>query len=312
MKKPLVSIIVPVYNIEQYVLRCLKSLTEQGYRNLEIIVVDDGSMDKSGTFCDEFAKVDERVKVYHLKNGGLSNARNYGVKKANGDIIAFVDGDDSVDANYISVMVDEMNRSDADIVICGYNDVVPEAIVMNGEDATIKLLTRQENLEIVAWNKLYRKSLFVDNSIWYPVGEKNEDSLTTYKLLEAAAKVAYVDKSLYHYMIREGSIMNKVKMEERLKMREKAAREAVEYFGDGGLRRAAEVAVLLAKYAFMDAAIRGEVATKYFDEAQKWIVKHKKEYDGNQYMTRRLAIYNSLCGFGDGFLYKIFRKIKHE
>lgn len=308
MKNPLISVIVPVYNIERFVGKCLKSLTAQSYESIEIIVVDDGSVDGSGQICDEMARQDKRIKVFHKKNGGLSDARNFGIKRARGEIVALVDGDDYVEPYYVETMVDVMlANDDVDVVVCGFNGEKLKKTIMSGKNATAKLLTEQENIEIVAWNKLYKKRLFIDNDIWYPVREKNEDNLTTYKLLAAARKVAYIDRTLYHYVEREGSIMDTTNTEERLAMRERAAREAIEYFqDDAGLRRAAEVALLLAKYAFMDAAIRGEVASGCFDDGVKWVRNHKKDYKGNQYLTWKLRLYNILSMMG---LYRIFRTI---
>ncbi|MBR0467508.1 glycosyltransferase family 2 protein [Candidatus Saccharibacteria bacterium] len=312
MDKPLVSIIVPVYNIEKYILRCLKSLARQKYENIEILVIDDGSSDESGKICDEFASGNERVKVFHKKNGGLSDARNYGIRKAKGELIALVDGDDYVSEDYILVLVENLVEKDVDIVVCGYNDVVSKAGVMTGAEATANLLVGQENIDIVAWNKLYVKRLFVEENIWYPVGEKNEDSLTTYKLYAAAKKVVYVDRALYNYIERDGSIMNNTETHERLKMREKAAEEAVQYFeGDVDLKKAAEVALLTAKYAFVDAGLRGEVPKSVMRENMSWIKKNIDLYCENQFVTRKIRIYNTLvkkCFWG----YKLFRRIRHE
>jgi glycosyltransferase involved in cell wall biosynthesis len=305
--KPLVSVIIPVYNIEKYVGKCLGSVCGQGYDDLEIIVVDDGSTDDSGKICDEFKKKDGRVKVYHNKNRGLSAARNFGISKARGEFIALVDGDDYVKKNYISEMVEALD-DETDVVVCGYNDILPQEKELNGHMAAAQLLVEQESLDIVAWNKLYSKKMFDD--IRYPEGEKYEDSLTTYKILALARKVKYIPKSLYVYVVRCGSIMNTAKIEERLAVRERAAREAVEYFnGDKNLRQAAKVAVLTARYAFVDAAVRGEINKKYYTENKKWILAHKKEYANNKYMTKKLKVYNFMMG---GIFYKIFRKIRHE
>lgn len=307
MDRVLISVVVPVYNVQNYVLKCLKSLAQQDYENLEIIIVDDGSTDESGKICDEFAKTEKRAKVYHKKNGGLSNARNYGIKKSKGQFIALVDGDDFVDENFIGAMIREVKVSGADVVICGFNQDVPRAITVTGEEATKKLLTRQENLEIVAWNKLYRRELFVENDIWYPVGMKHEDALTTYKLLSRAKKVAYVNKSLYHYVERKDSIMAEAKVLDRLKVRELAAQEAVKYFdNDYDLKEAAEVSLLLAKYAYMDVAVKGEVGDKYFEMNSRWIKDNREKFRDNKYLTTKLKLYDFLVSM---HLYKIFRKI---
>lgn len=313
-KSSLISVVIAVYNIEDYVLKCIESVAGQDYENLDIIVVDDGSTDGSGMICDEFARSDERVRVYHKKNGGLSDARNYGIEKARGEIVALVDGDDCVEPSYIGAMYNRMLETNADIVVCGFNDEVPGVIVVSGREATIKLLTQQKNMEIVAWNKLYRRQIFIENKIRYPLNEKHEDALTTYKLLSAAKRVSYVNKSLYNYVVRTGSIMDEARMEERLKMRERAAMEAVGYFcGDKDLTQAANIAVLTAKYAYVDNAINGNIPHKYLLRGIKWIREHANEYKNNQYMTKKLRLYNKLCGNDVGeVFYKIFRKVRHD
>lgn len=311
--KPLISIIVPVYNVEDFVGKCLESIIRQSYENLDIVVVDDGSTDGSGEICDEFAKKDKRIRVFHKKNGGLSDARNFGMKKSKGELIAFVDSDDWVKKDYISVMYEAMGETNAGVVVCGYNNVKPKDITMSGKDATVKLLTKQENLDIVAWNKLYRKSLFLDNEIYFPVGKKHEDTLTTYKVLSKARKVNYISQSLYEYVERKNSIMGEGKIEERLLVRERAVKEAVEYFkNNADLKQAAEISLLLAEYAFLDFAISGKIDKKYGEIAKKWIKKHKKEYVDNKYLTNKLKIYNLMSTNLDGGMYWAFRKIKHE
>ena len=306
MDDSLVSVVVPVYNVQDYVFKCLESLAKQSYKNLEIIVVDDGSTDDSGKICDEFAKSDKRVKVYHKKNGGLSDARNYGIKKSKGQFLALVDSDDFVDENFIQEMIVAMKDNDTDMVVCGFNKEIPKSMVVTGKEATKKLLIEQENIDIVAWNKLYKKSLFLDNDIWYPLGMKHEDALTTYKLLAAAQRVAYIDESLYHYVERKNSIMAEVKTVDRLRIREMAAEEAVGYFDDDKLKEAAEVSLLLSKYAFMDAAIRGEIEKKYFNMNREWVLKNRKKFSRNKYLTKKLKLYNFLLVAG---LYKVFRKL---
>lgn len=303
--KPLVSVIIPVYNISGYIEKCLKSAVSQSYENLEIIVVDDGSTDGSGKICDKIALKDSRLKVYHRKNGGLSEARNFGISKAHGEYVALVDGDDFVKKDFVKAMVIAVEETGAEVVICGFDEFVPREKVLSGKETAIKLLVEQENMEIVAWNKLYRRELF--DGIEYPVGEKHEDSLTTYKILAKAEKVAYVSKSLYSYVKRPGSIMNEAKLVERLSARYKAAEEAVKYFrNDKELRQAAEVAVLTSKYAFMDAAVKKKIGQEYYALNLEWIKKHKSELKNNKFMTKKLKLYNFLNSIR---LYKVFRTI---
>ncbi len=322
MKKPLVSVIVAVYNIEDYVEKCLESLAKQDYENFEVIIVDDGSTDKSPEICDGFSGREKRFRVVHKKNGGLSDARNVGIKEAKGELVCLVDGDDKVRENYVSELVSVLEEGEAEIAVCGFNKERVEKKVVPGEQAAIDLLVAAENLNMVAWNKIYKKSLFIDNDIWYPVGKKYEDTLTTYKLLAAANKVAYTNKSLYIYNdSREGSIMNSSKVEERLMAREKAAEEAVKYFSDEkrdfagkreGLVAAAKVAVLLSKYAFLDFAIGKKIDKKYQKEMLRWLKKNWKFYKKNKALSKKLKAYGMLSTSLGGILYILFRKVKHE
>ena len=311
--KPLISIIVPVYNVERYLRRCLESLIRQNYDEIEIIVVDDGSTDKSGEICDDFAEKDKRVRVFHKKNGGLSDARNFGIKKAKGEIIAFVDSDDYVSECFVGDLYEMMVGDDADVVTCGYDSVKPKRETISGEDATIRLLTELENIDILAWNKLYKKNLFVMNDIWFPKNKKHEDLLTIYKILSMARRVSYLDESLYCYTERKGSITNEEKIEERLEARESAAREAIGFFRDNRkLKKASEISLLLAKYAYLDFSISGRIDKENGRQARRWIVDHRSEFAGNIYLTRKLKIYNIMSTKFGGVFYWIFRKIKHE
>lgn len=308
--KPLISIVVPVYNVENYILKCLNSLIKQNYKQIEIILVDDGSTDESGKICDEFKEKDDRIRVFHKKNGGLSSARNYGIKKAKGDIVAFVDSDDYVKDVFVLDLYRGMQASNADIVICGYNNEKPKNETISGKEATIRLLTKQENIDIISWNKLYKKKLFTDNNIFFPEGKKHEDTLTTYKLMSKAKKVTYIDESLYIYVERKGSITASEKIEERLLMREKAAKEAVKYLGnDKDLKAAAEVGLLWAKYNFLNYVLKNEIDEKYKKETLVWLEQNVANYKNNKYMTAKLKTYNLMSTRFGGLLYKIFRKI---
>lgn len=310
---PLISVVVPVYNIRDYVRKCLESIIRQSYKNLEIIVVDDGSMDGSGEVCDKFAKIDSRVRVVHQENGGLSSARNAGLKKAKGEFVCFIDGDDYIRKDFVLDLYSATRDNNADVAVCGFNKEIPREEVLSGREATARLLIEQENLEIVAWNKLYKKSLFDEGGIKYPEGEKHEDSLTTYKLLSSANRVVYVPKALYVYVERGGSIMDSVEVAPRLKMRERAAEEAIQFLkGREELVEAAKVSLLLAKYAFLDFSISGRVDKKEGAEALDWIRKNAKKYKNNKFLTKKLKVYNFLSTNFGGVLYTVFRKIRHE
>ncbi len=306
----LISIIVPVYNVEAFIEKCMNSVFEQKYKDLDIIIVDDGSTDNSGKICDSFAKKDKRVRTFHKKNGGLSSARNLGIKEARGDLIAFVDSDDYLERDYIEKMYKKIIQTKSDIVVCGYNGISFEDGILSGYEATIKLLTKQDNIDVVAWNKLYKRKLFVDNDIYFPEGENHEDALTTYKIMSKAKKVVYMRDSLYNYVSRDNSITKVENIEERLVARKKAAKESIEFFENNiKLKKAAEISLLLAMYAFLDFAIAGKIDMKYKQEATAWIMEHKDDFSKNMYLTPKLRFYNFMSTNFGGVFYFIFRKI---
>lgn len=164
-----ISVIVPVYNVEQYLERCVDSIINQTYTNLEIILVNDGSTDNSGKLCDELAKKDERIRVIHKENGGLSDARNRGIEEAESDLVGFIDSDDYIDNDMYEILLKNLNNTDADLSMCALYDVynnTPEAQVTNKEtwklssEQAIKMVMEAKILSVTAVNKLYRKSLF--------------------------------------------------------------------------------------------------------------------------------------------------------
>lgn len=309
----LISIVVPVYNVADYLNECVDSLLAQKYKDVEIILVDDGSTDNSGKICDEYSKKNRIIRVIHQKNGGLSAARNKGLSVAKGKYICFVDSDDYVLPGYLDEMLKVVKKKNADICVCGFGETIPQEKTISGQDATIQFLTKQENLDILAWNKLYRLSIFKNFDITYPEGKNNEDNLTTYKLYAHANKVSYIAKSLYYYRERENSITKKTKEVERLRMREMAAKEAKEYLrGNYILKKAAAVSLLTAKLAFADKAIAGKIDQNYFDSARKWVLEHRSEYKDNEFVNKKLKLYFSLLSKFGGKPYVAFRKIRHE
>lgn len=211
---PLVSIIVPIYNVERYLERCVDSLIEQTYQNIEIILVDDGSIDLSGKICDKYAGQFNRIKSYHKPNGGLSDARNYGIEYANGEYLFFVDSDDWLEIETISSMVEEAILNDSDIVCCGIKRVYDDNVWEPFTDKGCELYSQKEALEnylngnkicTVAWNKLYKRRLF--SELRFPKGKINEDEFTTYKAILASSKIVYIDDYFYCYYKRHDSIM---------------------------------------------------------------------------------------------------------
>lgn len=212
--KELISIIVPVYKVEKYLKECIESIQRQTYKDIEIILVDDGSPDKCGEICDEYAKRDNRIKVIHKENGGLSDARNAGIQVAIGKYIAFIDSDDYIEETYIELLYNAIIENRVSISQCGINKVNEKSqFIKNVGEKEEKVYTSQQMMEelyngkwenIVTWNKLYLKSLFSD--IKFPKGKIHEDEFTTYKLIFKAENLVIIDKFLYNYRQNTNSI----------------------------------------------------------------------------------------------------------
>lgn len=207
---PKISIIVPIYKVEKYLSRCIDSILNQTFTDFECILVDDGSPDRCGEICDEYAKKDKRIKVIHKVNGGLSDARNAGIDIADGEYIAFVDSDDWIHPQMYEILYNGIMQNGVTISVCEYKEVhVKESFkkIDNFEfniHEGMTFLTTNNVAAVIAVNKLYHKSLFKD--IRYPVGKLHEDEFTTYKLLYAAGDIAYCDEQLYFYFINENGI----------------------------------------------------------------------------------------------------------
>ena len=217
MKNSLVSVVIPVYNVEEYVGRCINSIIAQTYNNLEIILVDDGSTDSSGAICDMYVKSDRRIKVIHKENGGLSDARNAGLKAMKGELVAFVDSDDYVEKNYIAYMLDLLMKYNADISCCGFIETKKDinrwkknfktpVCVYNREEAVEDLLY-QKKISTSACGKLYKRELF--EGIFYPHGKLFEDIITTFMLIERTNIVVVGNQIKYGYFRRKTGIVRR-------------------------------------------------------------------------------------------------------
>lgn len=210
---------MPIYKVEKYLDNCVKAIQNQTYKNLEIILVDDGSPDSCPELCDRFAEVDERIKVIHKVNGGLSDARNAGIDMATGDYITFVDSDDFLLEDMIETLYCLSKKYDADFVMCkkmdcGDDDIVG-TIVPPCDSLNIKVFEGREKMaaylktnqiETTAWKKLYKRYLFDD--LRFPKGKLHEDAFTTYKLVDRASKIVVTNKVGYVYRNNPQSIMN--------------------------------------------------------------------------------------------------------
>lgn len=209
----LISVIVPVYNVEKYLRRCMDSIVQQTYKNIEIIIVDDGSIDSSGKISDEYAKKDKRIKVIHKQNGGLSDARNVALDIIKGKYIAFIDSDDSISNDYIEYLYNLLKKNNADMGICDsqvcYNDLIqvnnePENIIVYSKDEVIKEMLYANHYFISAWGKIYKKELL--NNVRYPKGQIYEDINTTYLIYLSSNKIACSNQRKYYYYLHPNSI----------------------------------------------------------------------------------------------------------
>lgn len=212
----MISIIVPVFGAEPYLDECILSLLRQTYEDIEIILVDDGSLDASGKICDQYAALDPRVRVIHKKSSGPSDARNAGLAMARGEYIGFMDSDDFISCDMFAFMKDLLEKNNADIAICGHVKTLPrgrslphnpskKVIVMNSEKAIQKML-QFGYYESFVWNKLFRREIL--DGITFPSGHLYEDLYTTYKMLDRAEKIVYSKEIKYYYRQRSGSIIH--------------------------------------------------------------------------------------------------------
>lgn len=213
-----VSAIIPVYNVEEYLPKCLDSLINQTLKDIEIIVVNDGSPDNSEKIIKEYSKKDKRIIYIKKENGGQGSARNLGLKKARGEYISFIDSDDWIDADMFESMYNKAKENDFDIVTCGYKNVSNESV----EEIPIKdiILSKLKSdpiskffTTVMVWDKIYKKDFlinseieFIENKVWY------EDLCYSVNLISLTDKIDFVNKPFYNYLIREQSTMRNTKI----------------------------------------------------------------------------------------------------
>ena len=214
---PKISIIIPIYGVELYINRCIKSVVSQTYTNLEILLIDDGSPDNCPAICDEWAKYDTRITVIHKKNGGLSDARNAGLNVATGELIGFVDSDDWISSEMYQLLYEDMVKNSSDISACGVKMVwedesSPKNLTPKGE----YVLNRQEAMEAIICESLLKQPVVyklykaeVIRKIFFPIGRYNEDVFWSYQAIGNANKVSVFDTPCYYYFQRKDSIMGK-------------------------------------------------------------------------------------------------------
>ena len=215
-----ISIIIPIYNVEKYLPACVESILQQTYKNLEVILVDDGSPDRCPVICDELAQKDDRIRVIHQKNKGLSGARNRGIDNAQGDYLIFVDSDDTVEQTLVEELYTYAEKWNCAIVACGRNYIFEDGQIVckiahdeskvYGFEEAMQEMNSFRLFDMSAWAKIYRKELFED--IRFPEGKLSEDYYIMYKLFDKAQTIGYVAKPLYNYLQRQSSISRNKKI----------------------------------------------------------------------------------------------------
>ena len=303
MNEELISVIIPVYNVEKYIRFCLDSVINQTYKNLEIIIVDDGTKDSSGEIAEEYARKDSRIKVVHKENGGLSDARNVGLDIATGKYIAFLDSDDVISLDFYEYLYGLIKKNDYDIAECEFLRISSDEIenvqtILDEKNKNETIVVKEESSKealsdfygryldpyvnkVVVWNKIYKKEVY--DGIRYPVGRFHEDEFTTFKILNKINKMVTSTKKLHGYMQTSNSIMRRDIKQKQIEDNLEAYEAAVNFFTDNKfiqvkcMRRYLENCLEL--YMKVE---RGSEDTSLKNEKYEWIYetfkKHYEEY----------------------------------
>ena len=299
--KSIISIIVAAYNIEELIGKCIESLCEQTYRDVEILLIDDGSTDRTGEICDKYAETDQRIRCFHKENRGLSSTRNYGIEKAKGTYVTFVDGDDWVSRDYIELLYQNLTRENADLSIIGYSLIwgngsvlkktnEDDYLVLNTRDAIHELFV-QQRVTCMSCSKLYRIELF--NDISFPEGEVFEDTAIALDIFKKCKTVVYSGKSAYYYYQRDNSIVNSRFNPAKMALL-RNGEKMIEYSeSQGGVFNEEVHAYYLSSAMMLMMQVYGDPDVKYNrekKEIQKKIIKNKKYIFSNQYLPMRKKI----------------------
>lgn len=217
----MISLIIPVFNVEEYLRQCLESIIKQSFSNYEVILVDDGSTDKSMEIIREYEKKFKRVKILSQRNKGVSEARNLALKHAKGEYVLYIDSDDFLKFNMLELMVNEANKTKADIVMCNYNlyygvnnknnrvvsyNVLEDKIYSSSEVIDMIL---NFNIQGQLWNKLFKRSLLLENNFEFESGRYVQDIFPVFKVINNSNKIAFINEYLYYYRQRETSTIHK-------------------------------------------------------------------------------------------------------
>ena len=298
----LISIIVPVYNVEQYLEKCVDSIINQKYKNLEIILVDDGATDSSGKLCDELAKIDNRIKVYHKENGGLSDARNYGVERATGDYIGFVDSDDYIDSEMYEELYEAIKKENVDVVECNLKIIYPDRVELFTEQKYYNVYTKQEYLEeYLKIEKIFGSACVrliksdIAKKLKFPVGKLYEDTYYAYDLIEKVDRYVIMNNPYYNYLMRENSITNakfNPRILDLIEIVEKFHKTTYENYP--GLKEAADCRKMYAYFSVLNSILLEENYrdNEYYSEILNYFKRNYISLLKNKYINhnRKLSV----------------------
>lgn len=320
-EESLISIIVPIYNVQEYLDRCIQSIIHQTYTKLEIILVNDGSTDDCERICRRYEKEDQRIRVISKENEGLSAARNEGILLSTGEYIVFVDSDDFLEVTMIQELYECSSLYHADICICDFFYMDEKRKRMQGEvkksETHVHCYSNLQALEkingpnhiqmVVAWNKLYHRRLFDD--IRYPVGKINEDEFVIHKLFYLSERIVYIEKPLYYYVQRRGSIMNTEFSQKNVHIVE-AYKERLNFYMKHDIKSLIGISTFkyllkmqwFYKWFRLRYPSKGEVIENYRE------IFHEEKMKYGKYLSKRQQIILTFCG---GFTkqYEKFRKV---
>lgn len=307
-----VSIIVPVYNVYNYLDRCLKSIKEQTLKDIEVIIVNDGTPDTSQEIIDKYTAIDSRFKGYIKENGGLSDARNYGMTKARGEYIAFVDSDDYIEKDMYELMYNKAKENDCDIVECDFTWDYPNKVIEDKTSVKENLLI---DVRVVAWNKIYKRKFIEKTGIKFTKGVRYEDVDWCYKLLANVSTFSSVHKCLYHYIQRNNSIANT--QNERVRDIFTVLNNTIFYYKEKGIydKFKDELEYIYMRYIFgssfkrvvkiKDKTLRKQI----LDESYNNLLSNFPNYKDNKYLKAKKGFKNTYFKLMNKFTYKLSSKI---
>lgn len=318
MEKDLISIIVPIYNVEKYIRKCINSIINQTYKNLDIILIDDGSPDRCGKIIEQYSQNDKRIVCVHKKNGGLSDARNSGLDIAKGEYITFVDSDDFIANDFIEKLYDCIKKNKTLISQCGiaYVDdcdnlgkkIIPSKNLVEKYEYLKEMYNEEHSTDyVVVWNKMYHRSIF--NKLRFPVGKIHEDEFTTYKFIYFQDKVTFTNDTIYFYRQNDDSITRKKFNIKRLDCLEALEERIIFYKSHNE-----EELINYTKKHYLHILILNYMKLKKYylnekNKRKKIVMKFKKNYDKKINLNFKEKIKFFIFKLNPEIFYLVFKKL---